>query len=318
MFTRPSLACALRRAGILECAMAFLLSSPLARAQMKNVAERLGYPADSKLLIIHADDLAVAHSVDQASFAALDSKAVSSASVMVPCPWLTEVAAYAKAHPDADLGLHLTLTSEWETYKWGSAAPADQVPSLLDADGYFWPDVPPVAKNGKAEEVEREIRAQVKRALEMGIHPTHLDTHMGTLAARPDFYAALIKVAHEYHLPFMAVRSTDPRMAPMEKLLSPGDIALDSIVIFNPRIPANEWTESYIKAFQGLEPGLHELIVHLGHDDSELQAITVNHPDFGAAWRERDFKAVTSPDFKKALEDNHIHVIGWKDLKELL
>jgi predicted glycoside hydrolase/deacetylase ChbG (UPF0249 family) len=299
------------------CFLAVVVFPILGEAQMKNVAERLGYPADSKILIIHGDDLAVAHAVDRASFQALDEKAISSASIMMNCPWVTEVAAYAKAHPDADLGLHLTLTSEWNTYKWGPVAPSDQVPSLLDPDGYFWPDVAPVAKNGKPEEVEREIRAQVERALEMGIHPTHLDTHMGTLAARPDFYAALIKVAHEYHLPFMALRSTDPRMAPMEKLLSPNDIALDSIVIFNPGVPPDKWTASYVKAFQTLKPGLHELIVHLGYDDAELQAVTVGHPDYGAAWRERDFHAVTSPEFKKALEDNHIIVIGWKDLKKL-
>jgi predicted glycoside hydrolase/deacetylase ChbG (UPF0249 family) len=307
-----------RSARVWGCAMALILFSTQGWAQRKNLAERLGYPADAKLLIIHADDLAVAHSVDRASFTALDEKAVSSASIMVPCPWLTEVAVYTKAHPDADLGLHLVLTSEWKTYKWGPVAPRDQVPSLLDPDGYFWADNAPVAKNGKPEEVEREIRAQVERALEMGIHPTHLDTHMGTLGARPEFYAALIKVAHEYHLPFMAVRSTDPGMAPLMKLLSPQDVVLDSVVIFNPSVPASQWTASYIKAFDDLKPGLHELIVHLGYDDSELQAITVDHPDYGAAWRERDFKAVTSPEFKKALEDNHIIVIGWKDLKKLM
>ena len=123
------------------------MAFPIAgEAQQKNIAERLGYPADSKLVILHADDLAVAHSVDMASFPALDQKAVSSASVMVPCPWLTEVAAYAKAHPDADIGLHLTLTSEWKTYRWGPVAPKDQVASLLDPDGYFYPDVEPVAR----------------------------------------------------------------------------------------------------------------------------------------------------------------------------
>src|SRR5467141_1810563 len=106
------------------------------RAQNKTVAERLGYPADSKLLIVHADDLAVAHSVDTASFDALNKNAVTSAGIMVPCAWLTEVASYAKDHPDADLGLHLTLTSEWKTYRWGPIESKDKVPSLLDSAGY--------------------------------------------------------------------------------------------------------------------------------------------------------------------------------------
>lgn len=119
-----------------------LLSTLPTQAQTKTIAERLGYPPDSKLLIIHADDLAVAHSEDAASFDALDQHAVTSASIMIPCPWLLEVAAYAQAHPDADLGLHLTLTSEWKTYRWGPVASKDQVPSLLDPSGYLYPDTP--------------------------------------------------------------------------------------------------------------------------------------------------------------------------------
>ena len=287
------------------------------RAQMQNIAEKLGHPANSKLLIIHGDDLAVAHSVDVATFRALDEKAISSASIMMTCPWVTEVAAYAKAHPDADLGLHLTLTSEWETYKWGPVAPKDLVPGLLDADGYLYPDNASVTKHATAEEVEREIRAQVELALKMGIHPTHLDMHMGTAAARPDYYAALVKVAHEYKLPFLAVRAhalSDTALS----MLSDKDIVLDSVVIFGPQVSPGEWTSTYVKRLAELKPGVHYLIVHLGYDDSELQAVTVNHPDYGAAWRERDFHAVMSPEFKKALEDNHIIVIGWKDLKKLL
>jgi hypothetical protein len=148
--------------------------SPLTRsfAQSKTVAERLGYPHDSKLLIIHADDLAVAHSEDAASFDALDKHAATSASIMVPCPWLTEVAAYAKAHPDADLGLHLTLTAEWKTDRWGPVDSKDKVPSLLDPDGYLWPEAGPALEHIKADEAEREIRAQVDHAIAMDIHPT--------------------------------------------------------------------------------------------------------------------------------------------------
>lgn len=306
------------RLRVFSAALLILFISGISSAQQKNIAERLGYPADAKLVILHADDLAVAHSVDMASFVALDQRAVSSASIMVPCPWLTEVAAYFKAHPDADLGLHLTLTSEWSTYHWGPVAPKDQVASLLTPDGYFYPDVGPVAMHATPEDVEREIRAQIELALKIGIHPTHLDMHMGTLAAKPEFYAVLVKVAHEYHLPFLAVHVPDPRDQMMESLLSPNDVVLDSLVMMDTKVPPDHWTESYITALKSIKPGVHYLIVHLGYDDSELRAVTVDHPDFGAAWRQRDFNAVTSPEFKKALEDNHIILIGWKELKKLM
>jgi predicted glycoside hydrolase/deacetylase ChbG (UPF0249 family) len=288
-----------------------------ALAQTKTVAERLGYPRDAKLLIIHADDLAVAHSEDAASFAALDQHAVTSASIMVPCPWLTEVAAYAKAHPDADLGLHLTLTSEWETYRWGPVASRDAVPSLIDPSGNLWPDTEPAVAHLKPEEVERELLAQVERALAVGIHPTHLDSHMGVLFARPDLFAVYLKVAREYKLPFLAVRGTG---APKElmPLLSNADIVLDSVIMANPAVDAANWKTFYLNAIQNLKPGVTEIIVHLGHDDAELQAVTVHHPDYGAAWRQRDYDAMTGPEFRKALVDNHVILIHWKDLKTLL
>jgi hypothetical protein len=297
-------------------AILFLLS-PLASAwgQAKTIAERLGYPPDSKLLIIHADDLAVAHSEDAASFDALDKHAVTSASIMVPCPWLSEVATYAKDHPDADLGLHLTLTSEWKTYRWGPVESKDKVPSLLDPSGYLWPDTD--QRDLKPEEAEREIRAQIERASAMGIHPTHLDSHMGVLFSRPKLFAVYVKVAREYKLPFLAVRSPD---APKELLsmLSDKDLVLDSLVMADPKVAAGDWKAFYSSAIRNLKPGVTEIIVHLGHDDAELQAVMVDHPDYGATWRQRDYDVVTSPEFKKALEDNHVILIKWNDLKKLL
>ncbi len=304
-------------AAVLSCLLALILFSSLARAQNKNVAERLGYPADAKLLIIHADDLAAAHSVDRASFAGLDQKAVSSASIMVPCPWLPEVAEYARQHPDADLGLHLTLTSEWKIYRWGPVASRDQVPSLLDANGYFWPDVPPAVAHAKPEEVERELRAQVELAKKMGIEPTHVDSHMGTLFASPELVGVYVKVAREYGLPFLALRL--PSLSPKtHELFRDDDSILDAVAMMRPSVAPELWTEWYLNAMKNLKPGLTELIVHLGYDDAELQGVSLDHPDYGAAWRERDFKTLTSPEFKKALEDNHIIVIGWKDLKNLM
>jgi predicted glycoside hydrolase/deacetylase ChbG (UPF0249 family) len=301
----------------LAVAIALLLTASIALSQTKTIAERLGYPPDSKLLILHADDLAVAHSEDAASFDALDQHAVTSASIMIPCPWLLEVAAYAKSHPDADLGLHLTLTSEWTTYRWGPVASKDQVPSLLDPSGYLYPDTPTSVGTLKPAEVEREIRAQIDRAIALGIHPTHLDSHMGTLFSRPDLFAIYVKVAREYKLPFLTFIGPGTPNA-FSSVLSDKDVLLNSVVIANPSIQPSDWEAFYLNAIKNLKPGITEFIVHLGHDDAELQAITIGHADYGAAWRQRDYQAVTSPEFKKALEENHIILIHWKDLQKLL
>jgi predicted glycoside hydrolase/deacetylase ChbG (UPF0249 family) len=286
-------------------------------AQTKLTAERLGYSADTKLLIIHADDLAVAHSEDSASFEALDRGTVTSASIIVPAPWLTEVADYAKVHPDADLGLHLALTSEWKTFRWGAVESRDKVPSLLDSAGTLWPLTALVAKNAKPQEAEQELRAQVKQAMALGIHPTHLDSHMGSTFATPELFAVYVKVAHEFHLPFLAVRLNDER-AKLLSLLSDKDIVVDSVVIANPSVRPDQWKEFYLDAVKNMKPGLTEIIVHLGHDDAELQAVMVDHPDYGSAWRQRDVDAVSSLEMKKALEDNHIVLIKWRDLQKLV
>jgi predicted glycoside hydrolase/deacetylase ChbG (UPF0249 family) len=293
-----------------------LITSPLV-AQTKSIAERLGHPANSKLLIIHADDLAVAHSQDAASFDALDKGAATSAGIMVPCPWLTEVADYAKAHPDADLGLHLTLSAEWKSYRWGPVESKDKVPSLLDPAGYLWPEVEPAVRSIKPDEAEREIRAQIEHAVSAGIRPTHLDSHMGVLFAKPELFAVYVKVAHDYKLPFLALRG--PQAPPaLLSMLTEKDVILDSLIMADPSVNPANWNAFYTNAIKNLKPGLTEIIVHLAHDDAEFQAVAVDHPDYGSAWRQRDYDVVTSPEFKKALEENHIILIHWKDLKKLV
>src|SRR5271155_6269991 len=181
--------------------LAFLLlaiASREARAQSaaKSLAEKLGYPRDAKLVIIHADDLGMTHSVNAASIKGLESGLVTSASIMVPCPWFPEMADYAKGHPDADLGLHLTLTSERVFYRWGPVAPRDKVPSLVDSNGYFhlnWTETSHI----DAQEVEPELRAQIERAMAMGVRPTHLDSHQYRLFENgKDIFQSVLRLAH--------------------------------------------------------------------------------------------------------------------------
>ena len=300
----------LMRAGILSLLVAASLS-----AQPKSVAERLGYPEGAKLLILHADDLGVAHSENVASFDALDRGAVSSASIMMPTPWVTEVATYARAHPNADLGLHLTLTSEWETFRWGSVASRDEVPSLFDSDGTFPRETQTVVKRAKLAEVERELRGQVDRALALGIRPTHLDSHMGALFTTPELMDVYVRVAHDYHLPFLGMR-TGTRTLP--KSISSRDILPDAILSANEGVPRDKWKEFYLDAIAHLKPGLTEIIVHLGHDDAELRAVTVAHEPFGSAWRQRDYDVVTSAEFRRALQENHIILVTWREVQKLV
>ena len=296
-------------------AVSLLLASTVT-AQTRTIAERLGHPADAKLLIIHADDLGFSHSADAASFAALDNGTISSASAMIPTPWIAEVAAYARAHPNADIGLHLTITAEWETYRWGSVASADKVPSLLDSAGTFPRDVEMVVAKAKPAEVELELRAQVERAIALGIRPTHLDSHMGALFATPELMATYVKVARAYRLPFLALRG-DRRIPPQPPLLET-DVLLDTVITAGADVPRDQWKQFYLNVIAGLKPGLTELLVHLGSDDSELQAITVNHEPWGSRWRQMDYDVLTSPEFKKALKDNRVILITWRDLHKLM
>jgi predicted glycoside hydrolase/deacetylase ChbG (UPF0249 family) len=278
---------------------------------------RLGYPANAKLLILNADDLALAHAEDVASFAALEQRWVTSGTVMVPCPWFTEVASYAKAHPQADLGLHLTLTSEWDTYRWGPVAPHNLVSSLIAPDGYFYPDRASLVAHAKPDEVETELRAQIDRALSMGLQPTHLDAHMHVLYATPELFDVFIKVARAYKLPIRIARN-DPLFRPRIAQMAPGDPIPDAIFSPGEDVPASGWVDYYVNLVRNLKPGVTEVFVHLAKDDAESQAIMMHHSGWGAAWRQRELDAMSSPAFREALRDNGVILIGWREIQKIL
>jgi predicted glycoside hydrolase/deacetylase ChbG (UPF0249 family) len=283
-----------------------------------SLAARLGYPADAKLLIVHADDLGVAHSVDAATTKAFETGLVNSGSIMVPCAWLPEIAAYARAHPEADLGLHLTLTSEWKTYRWGGVLSKESAPSMYDPDGYLYLTEDVAAAHINVREAEAEIRAQIERARAFGIRPTHLDSHMRTLQQTRDLFEMLLRVARDEGLPVLVSREWFASAPFLPAALGPDGIVVDRIVDANPSVSPEHWAEFYTGLIKNLRPGVTQLIVHLAYDDEEMRAITLGHPDWGAAWRQRDFDFTTSDAFRRMLKENGVKLITWREIGRLV
>lgn len=289
-------------------------SHPGLQGSRSTLLERLGYPADAKLLIVHADDLGMAHSVNAATIKAFESGLVSSGSIMVPCPWLPEIAAYARSHPEADLGLHLTLTSEWRFYRWGPVLSKDRVSSLLDHNSYFYLTESEAASHANAREVEAEIRAQIDRARAFGIKPTHLDSHMGTLYQNKTLFETLLRVARDNKLPVRMSKEWVASTDYLSSILNPNDIAIDRIISIEASVPAEGWSKFYADAMKSIQPGVTEMVVHIAYDDEEMRAATVDHPDWGAAWRQRDLQFFTSDTFRRLLQENHIKLVTWREI----
>jgi predicted glycoside hydrolase/deacetylase ChbG (UPF0249 family) len=298
----------------------FTLALTAARAQepAKTIAERLGYPRDAKLLIVHADDLGMAHSVNIATIKALGTGLVNSGSIMVPCPWLSEIATYARANPQADLGLHLTLTSEWTNLRWGPVSSKDRVSSLIDKDGYFYLTETDAAAHADPKQVEIEILAQIEKARALGIQPTHLDSHMGTLYQNKALFEVFLRVARSQKLPVRVARSWFTRADFLPETLKEDDVYVDRVLDINPSVAPQDWATFYSDELKKLEPGITEVIIHLAYDDAEMQGATFNHPNWGAAWRQRDLEFFTSDAFRKVLQDNQIKLITWRELGKLI
>ncbi len=283
----------------------------------QTLAERLGYPAGTKLIIVHADDLGETHAVNAAAIKALEAGAINSASMMVPCPWFPEIADYAKSHPEADFGLHLTLTAERVYYRWGPAAPIDKVPSLVDRNGYFHHDWDQ-HQQINPKDVEMELRAQIERARAMGVRPTHLDSHQYRLImSGKDLFDVMLRVSHEYHLPVFVTRDWFAEHPYLESMVGPGDIVLDHTVTIDPEVPAEKWADFYLTALKNLKPGVTEFVIHPGFDDEELRAATRERATWGAAWRQRDYDFFTSEKFRQVLAQENIKLVTWRELARL-
>jgi predicted glycoside hydrolase/deacetylase ChbG (UPF0249 family) len=304
------------------CKIPFLLAALLVvasvHAQDRTLAERLGYPRDAKLVIVHADDLGMSHAVNAATIKAFETGLVNSGSIMIPCPWVPEIATYARANPNADLGLHLTLTSEWTHFRWAPVSPRDRVPSLLDKDGYFRLNEAEAAKHADIKEVELEVRAQIERAKALGIVPTHLDSHMGTLYQTKALFDVFLRMGREYKLPVRVAKTWFVRADYIESSLNPDDVYIDRVLDINPQVPPQDWGKFYSDALSKLEPGVTEIVIHLAYDDGEMRGATFDHPDWGAAWRQRDFDYFTSDAFRKVLEQHGIKLISWRELGKLI
>ena len=310
----------------LAAILTFMLVSTIAGAvhkvqpqtTTKTLAERMGYPRDAKLLIVHADDLGMAHSINTASIKGLETGLVSSGSIMIPCSWLPEIAAYARTHPEADLGLHLTLTSEWSLYRWGPVLTRDRVPSLFDANGYLYPLESEAAARIDAKEAEAEIRAQIARAKALGIQPTHLDSHMGTLYQNKALFDTFLRVARENKLPIRVSKELVASTPFLPSLLTSEDLVIDSIVSIGDNVSPEGWSKYYTDAITNLQPGVTELVVHLAYDDEEMRGVAFAHPNWGSEWRQRDFQFVTSDAFRKLLQANNVKLITWREVGKLL
>ncbi len=299
----------------------FIMCSTKISSQ-ETLAHKLGYDKDVKLLIIHADDLGFAHTENVASIKAIEEGSVNSASIIMQGPWVHEIASYAKKNDGKhDLGLHLAITSEWRNFKWGPVASKDKVPTLVNEHGYFYDTCP---NDASVSEVEIELRAQIELALAMGIKPTHLDSHMGCLLwGTLEFFEVYLKLANEYGLPCFVDRSSVslfPNENAFDKMVKDNEVmvVLDKGFTISPQEYSKGSEQYYTDILKSIQPGLTQILIHTAYDNEEMQAITVDHSDWGATWRQGDYDFFTSDACKKLIEKENIVLVTWREITQAL
>jgi predicted glycoside hydrolase/deacetylase ChbG (UPF0249 family) len=272
---------------------------------MTSLTERLGYGPDAKLLIINCDDLGSTRSANTAIYEALRDGIATSSTLMVPCPWARDAAAMYRGE---DVGVHLTLNAEWDTYRWG---PITRAPSLLDGDGGFPRTVADTWDHGDLDEVRKECRAQVERAIVWGFDVSHVDSHMGTLQLRADFFDVYLEIAIEFDLPMRMAGASGERLIgfPYRRLATEEGIVYPDHFVYT-HVGSRRAIE---KALFDLRPGVTEVYIHPAVDSDELRA---SHPDWPN--RVEDHALVTRDAAFRALIDRAGATrIGYRELRDL-
>jgi predicted glycoside hydrolase/deacetylase ChbG (UPF0249 family) len=285
-----------------------------------NISTDLGFSENTKLLMIHADDAGLSHSENIATIRSLKEGIVNSYSIMVPCPWFYEMAKLSLQNKQFDYGIHLTLTCEWENYKFGPVLPVSEVPSLVDENGHFFRNRDLLRNSASADDVRKELQAQIDKALEFGLSPTHIDSHMYSIGAKPEFFTVYRELGEKYDLPVFISRQLMEMvgLSPNENI-EENDFLLDNAFVGTFEIFEKGGLKDFYRDIIGnLTNGLNIILIHTAFDDFEMQGVTINHPNFGSEWRQIDFDFFTSDECKSKLRENKIELITWKDIKMVL
>lgn len=314
---------ALRDAGGIILSVWMLLAGVAGADAAPTYAERLGWKANDVVVILHVDDVGMSHESNMGAIQSVEKGSASSFAIMMPCPWVPEIARWLKKNPRADAGLHLTLTSEWGLYRWGPLAGKSRVPGLVDTEGCIWHSVEETAAHASADEIETEIRAQLDRAVTLGVPITHLDSHMGTLFARPDYFARFARVGIEKHIPILAVgghmthaqkdhpAETDALRLEAEKIWQAGLPVIDDLHTSGLRWKNEERKAKLFELLSELKPGITEILFHASVESDNFHLVTGTH-----AGRWNETQVLTDPDLKKLLGEKGIILTTWRELQE--
>jgi predicted glycoside hydrolase/deacetylase ChbG (UPF0249 family) len=271
------------------------------------LAERLGHRADDRLLIINCDDLGMCHAANVGVYESLRTGMATSATLMVPCPWAREAAA---RYLGEDVGVHLTLNAEWDLYRWG---PITQAPSLLDGDGGFPRTQDDVWDHADLDEVRRECRAQIERAILWGFDVSHLDSHLGTMQLRPEFFDVYLELAADFGLPLRLSGASSERLIgfPFRELAADeGVVFPDSFVTVTNRVGSRAVIE---KILFDLRPGVTEVYLHPAADTPELRSLA---PDWAKRVDDHHLLVLDSA-LRARIERSGAKLIGYRALREL-